>query len=145
MQNPDQEICDKIANEAVVVPVEDRSQDTTFRSRSAGSERLDGDASKGDVLEYYHYDETEKTFTHELVEDVEPALKLAQRLRLEHGNNVGKNKAGDFYLAGSFPLVIVHAWLKRVGLKMPDFKGKVVNEFLNDPEHTAFRIWPGRV
>lgn len=124
---------------------DDRSQDLVVKSRSADGQRLGGDSSLGEAIEYYHYDEVDNTFTHEIVQDVEPVLKHIQGLRLDQGSNVGQNKAKDFYLAGSFPPVIIHAWLNQRGLKLSQFRGQIVKDFLNDPEHAAFRIWPGKV
>jgi hypothetical protein len=140
-----QDVLSRLANEPIVKPVDDRSQDFAVRSRSADAERVSGNSEDGDVVEYLHYDEAEKTFSLEMVQDVEPVLDNVKELRNNGGNDAGKNKAGDFYLAGSFPQIIVYAWLKLRGLTQRDFKGQVVRDFLNDSEHAAFRVWPGRV
>ena len=113
--------------------------------KQADAWRVSGDSELGEVIEYLHYDEQEKKFTLERVQDVEPVLENAKRMSREGGSDAGKNKAGDFYLAARVPLIIIEAWLNIRGLAMRDFKGKVVNEFLNDANHSAFRVWPGRV
>lgn len=93
------------------------------------------------VRDTLHFDENEKTFTIQSRQDVEPILESVKA-------NVtgGKNKAGDLYLAGSFPPVVVLAWLKARGLDLRDFgREDVRREFLNDDAHSAFRVWKGRV
>lgn len=97
------------------------------------------------VSDYVHFDRSDNTFTHEIAQDVEPFLDHVKALRLEHGANVGKSKSGDMYLAGSFPPVLVNSWLNLRGLTMKDFKDDVLKEFLNDSNHSAFRVWPGKV
>lgn len=92
------------------------------------------------VADFLHFDDVEQTFTHEIKQNVEPILENCKQ-----NLTGGKNKAGDFYLAGRFPVVIVEAWLRLRNLKMADFKGDILKEFLNDSNHSAFRIWPGRV
>lgn len=94
------------------------------------------------VKEYMYLDETEEKLYFQKIQDVEPILEDAKARHKEHG---GKNKAGDFYHAGRFPPVLIEEWLRIRGLNMRDFKGEVVDRFLNDPEHSAFRIWQGRV
>lgn len=141
----DKELFDKIDAEPFVAPNDDRTQDAVVRSRSSDALKLSGSSDAGEAVEYFHYDNATSNFTHEIVQDVEPVLEHIKGLRLDRGKEVGKNKAGDFYLAGRFPVVIVMAWLKQKGLHMKDFKKDVVKDFLNDPNHSAFRVWPGRV
>lgn len=121
------------------------SADKVAKSKSTDAMRVEGESAKGEVVEYIHYDEVDKTVTHELVQDVQPVLESAKKLHLEGGATAGKNKAGDFYHAARVPLVLVHAWLNARGLKMSDFKGQVLKDFLNDSDNRAFRIWQGRV
>lgn len=123
--------------EAPILP-----QDPVAPSKSSDSMRVDGDAAQGDMVEYLKFDETENKIIHELVQDVEPILEDAKRLARETD---GKNKAKDFYHAARVAPVVLHAWLNAKGLKMSDFKGQIIKDFLNDPDNSAFRIWPGRV
>jgi hypothetical protein len=120
-------------------------QDKAVKARASDAMRIQGDSAKGEAVEYVTYDDTDKTFTHEVLQDVEPVLESAKKLHLEGGSTAGKNAAGDFYHAARVPLVLVLAWLKQRGLTQQDFKGQVLKDFLNDPDHSAFRIWPGRV
>jgi hypothetical protein len=97
------------------------------------------------ISERLHFNDADETFARELVQDVEPTLEEVKRLVSDGGNDAGKNKAGDFYHAGRFPLVLVEEWLRQRGLTMQDFKGQIVNDFLNDSNHSHFRVWQGRV
>lgn len=108
-----------------------------MKSRSADGLLVDD----GPVKEYLHLDDDQLVV--ERLQDVEPILQNCK----DNSNapDAGKNKAGDWYHAGRFPLVIVEAWLTQRGLKMRDFRDSVLREFLNDSNHSAFRIWPGRV
>lgn len=94
------------------------------------------------VNEYLYLDEMEEKAYVQKVQDVEPILEDAKARHKEHG---GRNKAGDFYHAGRFPPVVVEEWLRLRGLTMKDWKGQVLDDFLNDSDHSAFRIWQGRV
>jgi len=106
-----------------------------IQSRSPDAMKID-DADG--VVDFIHYDDTDKTFTHELLQDVEPILGQVSGLR--------ENTPGsEWRHAGRFPVVLVNAWLNQRGLKMTDFKGEVLKEFVNDANHSAFRIWQGRV
>lgn len=118
------------------------SDDPVASQRSAGGMLVDKQSHIGGVDEYLHWDDTEQKFARELVQDVEPVLDDVKRRALD-GN--GKNVSGDFYHAGRFPLVLVHAWLNQRGLTLKEFKGDIVKDFLNDSTHSAFRIWPGKV
>lgn len=101
------------------------------------------DGSRTGVAEYLHYDDVEKIVGRELVQDIEPILNDVKARANEL--NAGKNQGKDFYLAGRFPVVLVENWLKLRGLTMQDFKHTVIDDFLNDPDHSAFRVWQGRV
>ena len=119
--------------------------DQVAQPKTSDALHISGKSTEGDVVEYLHYDDTEKTFTTERVQDVEPVLESAKRLHLDGGATAGKNAAGDFYHAARVPLILVERWLQFRGLTMRDFKGQVLKDFLNDADHSAFRIWPGRV
>lgn len=119
--------------------------DSIIKPTSSDAMRLEGVGSEGEIVEYVHVDENNGSFVHEMKQDVEPYLKRIRDLEHEQGNDVGKNKAGDFYLAASVPQVVIHAWLNKRGLKMSDFKGPVIDDFLNDSDNGAFRVWKGRV
>lgn len=92
------------------------------------------------VHDFLHHDETEGKFYRELVEDAEPILEDAKARHKEglHGSN-------EFRFAGRFPVLLVEEWLRVRNLTMKDFKNDVVKDFLNDSNHAAFRVWPGRV
>lgn len=94
------------------------------------------------VVDYLHYDEVAKNFTHEIVQDVEPILEdVKARAALSNG---GRSLSRDMYHAARVPTVVVHAWLKKRGLTMQDLKGSIVDDLLNDPDNAAWRIWKGR-
>lgn len=117
--------------------------DSVASQKSSAGLLVDKQSHTGGIDEYLHFDDGEGVFARELVQDVEPVLRDAHERAMEPG--AGKNKAGDFYHAGRFPLVLVHAWLNQRHLTMQEFKGDVLKEFLNDDSHKAFRIWQGRV
>lgn len=119
--------------------------DELIKPTTSDAMRLEGEGDLGEIVEYLHVDENDGNFVHEMKQDVEPYLKRIRDLEHEHGNNVGKNKAGDFYLAASVPPVVIYAWLNKRGLKIGDFKGPVIDEFLNDSDNGAFRVWKGRI
>jgi len=119
--------------------------DSLIKPTANDAMRLEGVGAHGDIVEYVHVDEHGGSFVHEMKQDVEPYLKRIRDLEHEHGNDVGKNKAGDFYLAASVAPVVIYAWLNKRGLKMADFKGSVIDDFLNDSDNSAFRVWKGRV
>ena len=111
-----------------------------LHSRSASGmliEEVDG------IKDFLHYDETGKKFHHEIIQDVEPTLEYAKALARE--DKAGVSQSGDLRYAGSFPRLIVMEWLRLRGLTMNDMQGDVVAQFLNDPAHSDFRIWKGRV
>lgn len=138
-------ILKQLEQEQIILSQDDKVHDAVVKPKSLSAEKIEGDSSEGEVVEYLYYDESEKTFAVESVQNVEPILEHAKDMSSLNGNMAGKNKAGDFYLAGSFPVVLVYAWLKKCGLDMRDFKGDIVKRFLNDSEHAAFRIWKGQV
>lgn len=113
-----------------------------IKSRSLDGMLLGDDAG---ATAYVHVDETEKTFTHEIVQDVEPYLNHVKALKLEAGRDAGKSKSGELRHAGSYPPVIVQGWLNSRGLSLKDLRGDILKEFVNDPAHAAFRVWEGRV
>lgn len=110
-----------------------------------GPIHLEGSIDRGQVEEHLHFDETGGTFTHEIKADVEPVLDYVKDQHSMYGKQAGKNKEGDFYHAARVPTVVIQAWLNVRGLTMADFKGEVIDRFLNDSENAAFRIWQGRV
>ena len=107
----------------------------------SGGEHISGNLEAGEVVETVHFDNSEEKFVRQRVQDIEPVLDHVKDMRDIKGNQVGS----EFKHAASVPLVVVEAWLNVKGLQMSDFKGAVVNDFLNDPNNSAFRIWPGRV
>lgn len=119
--------------------------DQLLRPTSNDSLRLEGEGAKGDIVEYLHVDENAGKFYHEMKQDVEPYLKRVADMVSAGGTNAGKNKAKDFYLAASVPQVVIYKWLNARGLKMSDFKHDIVDEFLNDSDNAAFRVWKGKV
>lgn len=121
------------------------AHDAVVKPTVSDSLHLDGRSSRGDVVEYLHVDETEGKFVHEMKQDVEPTLEWVKQQHSLYGNSSGKSSSGEFYHAARVPLVIIHAWLNQKGLKMSDFKGEIVDKFLNDSENAAFRVWQGRV
>lgn len=121
------------------------SHDLFVKPTAPDSLRLEGDGGKSEVVEYLHVDENDGKFYHEMRQDIEPCLRKVAELVSDGGTSAGKNKAGDFYLAAKVPLVVVQAWLNKRGLKMSDFKHDILDEFLNDSDNGAFRVWKGRV
>lgn len=101
------------------------------------------DTTIGGISSYLHFDDAAETFAVEAVQDVEPILDNAKALAAME--NAGKSKSGEWYHAGRFPQVIVEEWLRLKGLTMQDLRGEVVDMFLNDPAHSAFRIWNGNL
>lgn len=106
---------------------------------------LEGSGLNGGLVEYLHVDEHDGKFYHEMKQDIEPYLKRAHDICSGRGKDAGKNKGKDMYLAASVPPVVLHAWLNSKGLKMYDFKGSVVKDFLNDTINKPYRIWQGSV
>lgn len=119
--------------------------DQLIRPTTSDSLRLEGEGSKGEIVEYLHVDENDGKFYHEMKQDVEPYLKRVADMVSAGGADAGKNKSKDFYLAASVPQVVVYAWLNKRGLTMKDFKDDVIDEFLNDSDNSAFRVWKGKV
>lgn len=135
----------KVPEDAVFEEAPILGHDRLLKPTSNDAMRLEGDGIAGDIVEYLHVDENDGKFRHEMKQDVEPYLKRIRQMELDQGANVGKNKAGDFYLAASVPQVIIHAWLNKKGLKISDFRGKIIDDFLNDSDNSAFRVWKGKV
>lgn len=104
---------------------------------------LDGDSSKGQAVEYLHFHDDK--FTHEIRKDVSPTLDWVKEQHLDKGSSAGKSKSGEWYHAARVDEVVILAWLNARGLKWSDFKGDIVDNFLNDPENKAFRVWQGSV
>lgn len=121
------------------------AHDQLIRPTTSDSLRLEGEGSKGEIVEYLHVDENDGKFYHEMKQDIEPYLKRVQDMVSAGGHAAGKNKAKDFYLAASVPQVVIHAWLNKRGLTMREFKHDVVDDFLNDSDNSAFRVWKGKV
>ena len=119
--------------------------DQLIRPTAADSMRLEGEGKKGDIVEYLHVDENAGKFYHEMKQDIEPALKRVADMVAAGGTNAGKNKDKDFYLAAHVPQVVVLDWLKKRGLTIKDFKHDVIDQFLNDSDNAAFRVWKGKV
>lgn len=121
------------------------AHDQLLRPTAVDSVRLEGDGSKGEIVEYLHVDENDGKFYHEMKQDIEPCLKRVADMLSAGGSNAGKNKAGDFYHAMHVEPVVIYAWLNKRGLTMRDFKHDVIEDFLNDSENSAFRVWKGKV
>ena len=119
--------------------------DAVVTPKSADAMHLDGHSARGDVVEYLYFDDIDGVFHHQLLQDIEPTLNNVKRMRLEQGHTVGRSKTGEWMHAATVDRVVVLQWLHLRGLSWPDFKGKIVTEFLNDSDNKAFRVWPGRV
>jgi hypothetical protein len=119
--------------------------DNLIKPTANGSLRLEGEGAKGDIVEYLHVDDVEGKFYHEMKQNIEPVLNSIHQLELERGSGIGRNKKNDFLHAAHVPLVVLHDWLNKRGLQMRDFKHSVVDDFLNDTDNKAFRVWKGRV
>jgi hypothetical protein len=134
----------EIPKDAVFESAAKPAPEKAVKSSFTDAIHLEGNSSKGEVVEYLKFDETEGKFAHELRQDVEPTLDWVKAQHLHQGSQVGKSKSGEWYHAARVPTVVLHAWLNRMGLTMRDFKGDVVDKFLNDSENAAFRVWQGR-
>lgn len=95
----------------------------------------------GHTLSKFHADEGK--FHIQTVCDVEPTLEHAKYL-----HNSGQHEApnGDRHLA-RVPIVVLNAWASKRGVTfdavMQD--NRLMDEFLNDPDHSLFRVDKGRV
>lgn len=58
----------------------------------------------------------------------------------------GDKQASDFKHAARVDGAVIMAWCNKRGIPWDKFfrDDKLVNEFLNDQENAAFRIWKGR-
>lgn len=119
--------------------------DQLIRPTAIDSVRLEGEGVKGQIVEYLHVDEIAGKFYHEMKQNIEPYLDRVADMVSAGGVDAGKNKSKDFYLAASVPQVVIYAWLNKRGLTMKDFKNDVINEFLDDSDNSAFRVWKGKV
>ena len=133
----------EVPEDAVFEEVQVLGTDQLIKPTANDAWRLEGEGANGDIVEYLHVEDDK--MVHEMKQDVEPYLKRIREMEHAQGSNVGKNKAGDFYLAASVAPVVIHAWLNKRGLTMKDFKYEVVDNFLNDPDNSAFRVWKGKV
>jgi hypothetical protein len=134
-----------LPDDVVFEKAEHLPHDQLIKPTAKDSMKLEGDGSAGQIVEYLHVDENDEKFYHEMKQDVEPYLDRVKDLRDIGGSNAGKNKDKDFYLAASVPQVVIYAWLNKRGLTMQDFKHGVIDDFLNDSDNAAFRVWQGRV
>ena len=134
-----------IPEDAVFEKAPHLAHDQLAKPTAQDSLRLEGDAEKGEIVEYVHVDTNDGKFYHEMKQNVEPYLKHVADMVADGGSNAGKNKAGDFYLAASVPKIVIYAWLNKHGLTMQDFKHDVIDKFLNDSENAPFRVWKGAV
>lgn len=119
--------------------------DQLIRPTTSDSLRLEGEGSKGEIVEYLHVDENDGKFYHEMKQDIEPCLKRVREMCLDGGSDAGKNKSRDFYHAMHVEPIVIYAWLNKRGLTMKDFKNDVLDQFIDDPDNSAFRIWKGKV
>lgn len=104
---------------------------------------LNNPVEVGGTKEILHLDNTEGVAHYEIKGDVEPVLNWTKEAAKEF--NAGRMTSGDGYFVGRFPKEVILAWLSQRGLKMKDFKGDVLEKFVNDPDVAAFRVWKGHV
>lgn len=76
------------------------------------------------------------------VQDVEPILNACKE-RVETGNVGGT----DMKHAASFPMVLVEAYMNRLGITFQEFlqNKEHIKTMLNDRSLEGFRIWKGAV
>lgn len=82
--------------------------------------------------------EADGKYAIETIQDVEPVLEHAKALHNE-GHHTRAN--GDRHLA-RIPIVVLDAWAKRRGLGFDDVMRDVrlLEAFMNDPDHSHFRV-----
>ncbi|OZI26711.1 hypothetical protein CAL26_05155 [Bordetella genomosp. 9] len=89
------------------------------------------------------FHELEEGFAIETVADVEPELEFAKAL---HNEGFHRTASGDRHVA-SIPAVVLNAWAIKRGVTfdavMQD--NRILKEFLNDPDHSHFRVDKGQV
>ena len=134
-----------LPDNAVFEYVEPIGHDKKIKPTAGDSIRIEGDSAKGEMVEYVHVDEKEGKLVHELKQDVEPTLEWVKQQHSLYGSSAGKSSTGEWYHAARVPLVVLHAWLNARGLQMRDFKGDLIDRFLNDTDNSSFRVWQGRI
>lgn len=90
---------------------------------------------KGSVTRFL---EADGKYAIETITDVEPALEFAKAL---HNEDRLTRPNGDRHIA-HIPIAVVDAWAKRRGLGFDSVMQDVslLEEFLNDPDNSYFRV-----
>lgn len=102
---------------------------------------LDHDKDSG-ISEYYHFDQSDGSFTIETVQDVTDLIEL-NKMR----SNAATGRYGDLTLVASYPLTILMQLVKEnildTNFRVQD--QKAYKRWLNAPENSVWRTKRGKL
>jgi len=91
-----------------------------------------------------HFDEVDKTFTLNTVQDAQPVIDENKRRMNEYGDKLTLGKRGEWHHAASIPVTVWEQWMKETGGAI-EKDTKLLARYLNSPEFKYFKVAPTNI
>ena len=91
-----------------------------------------------------HFDEVDKTFTLNTVQDAQPVIDENKRRMNEYGDKLTPGKRGEWHHAASIPVTVWEQWMKETNGAV-EKDNKLLARYLNSPEFKYFKVAPTNI
>ena len=91
-----------------------------------------------------HFDDVDKTFTLNTVQDAQPVIDENKRRMNEFGDKLTPGKRGEWHHVAEIPVTVWEQWCKETNNEIQK-DPKLLARYLNSPEFKYFKVAPTNI